>query len=372
MTPIRHHRQLSRSLPAGCLTAVLAVTCVCHVQAQDRALLGTRFTNGASVRRVFMDVVEQANRWTVRVKADEQLVAYGTIVRDDGYIVSKASQLNGEIVCRLFDGRELPAQYVGYNSEHDVALLKVDTDNLTAVRWQDQADPNVGRWVVTPDQQGAPNAVGVVSVSRRSIPRVKERAILGIQMKVDTTPVVVMEVHDGSPAERAKLRAGDVIEQVDDVSITSPGHLKSEISRRAPGDMVTLRITRGEGKLTVRATLTKPFGDFQSRIAMQNQMGGDLSDRRTGFPAVLQHDTVLEPFECGGPLLDLSGQAIGINIARAGRTATYAIPDDVLRPLIDELLAGKYPPPGEQLPTIAADLADDAPAPPPESDTSRQ
>ena len=97
-----------------------------------------------------------------------------------------------------------------------------------------------------------------------------------------------------------------------------------------------------------------------------------LSDRRTGFPAVLQHDTVLEPNQCGGPLIDLSGKAIGINIARAGRTESYAIPDDVLRPVIKDLLAGKYPPPGDQEPTVAADLAEQVAAPSPESDTSGQ
>ena len=61
-----------------------------------------------------------------------------------------------------------------------------------------------------------------------------------------------------------------------------------------------------------------------------------LSGRRSGFPA-LQHDTVLHPDQCGGPLVNLDGKVVGINIARASRVASYAIPADVVVPLIQEL-----------------------------------
>jgi len=57
-------------------------------------------------------------------------------------------------------------------------------------------------------------------------------------------------------------------------------------------------------------------------------MGSTLSDRRDGFPEFFQHDTVIKPQDCGGPLVDLEGKAVGINIARAGRTESYAIPTE--------------------------------------------
>ena len=34
--------------------------------------------------------------------------------------------------------------------------------------------------------------------------------------------------------------------------------------------------------------------------------------------------------DCGGPLVDLDGAAVGLNIARAGRTESYALPADVV------------------------------------------
>ena len=58
---------------------------------------------------------------------------------------------------------------------------------------------------------------------------------------------------------------------------------------------------------------------------------------RSGFASAIQHDTVLTPEQCGGPLLDLSGKAIGINIARASRTKSYALPTDLVRAAIDEM-----------------------------------
>jgi serine protease Do len=74
---------------------------------------------------------------------------------------------------------------------------------------------------------------------------------------------------------------------------------------------------------------------------VQNRMGGDLSKRRSGFPVFLQHDTILKPKDCGGPVVDLDGKAIGINIARAGRTDTLALPSEAIQPLLAELKSGK-------------------------------
>ena len=45
---------------------------------------------------------------------------------------------------------------------------------------------------------------------------------------------------------------------------------------------------------------------------------------------MLPHDTVLNPRDCGGPLVDTSGRAVGLNISRSLRISTYALlPADV-------------------------------------------
>ena len=78
-------------------------------------------------------------------------------------------------------------------------------------------------------------------------------------------------------------------------------------------------------------------------------LGGPLSERRSGFPYVLEHDTVLRPKDCGGPLVDLDGNAVGINIARVSRVSSYALPASAIRPILADMMAGKFPVPTSRL-----------------------
>ena len=74
------------------------------------------------------------------------------------------------------------------------------------------------------------------------------------------------------------------------------------------------------------------------RSEFQNNLGGKLSVRRFGFPLAFQHDTVLRPADCGGPVVDLDGHVVGFNIARAGRTESYALPADAVQGVLKELM----------------------------------
>jgi serine protease Do len=40
---------------------------------------------------------------------------------------------------------------------------------------------------------------------------------------------------------------------------------------------------------------------------------------------------------CGGPLVNLDGQAVGLNIARADRVTTYALPARLVKQALDSL-----------------------------------
>ncbi|MBX3438461.1 MAG: PDZ domain-containing protein [Planctomycetaceae bacterium] len=316
---------------------------------QIRPLLESYFTNGAATRRAFTEVVEDANRWTVRIRSEQTEIAFGVIVRSEGYILTKGSGLRGRLECEIPQRGIVSAELVAYHPDHDLALIKVDAGELPVVRWQDADDPGVGRWAITPDGQGAPRTVGVISIARRAVPEVRISGVLGVQLDPQHESAKITRVVPDSAAARAGLQEGDIITRVNHVNVTSSSTLVAEIRGYPPQDTISLLVVRNGEPRTIQATLTHPFGDFLSRIAQQNEMGGRLSDRRTGFPAVLQHDSVLKPEECGGPLVDLSGAAIGVNIARAGRTETYAIPDDVVRSVIDELLSGQYPPPRTKL-----------------------
>jgi S1-C subfamily serine protease len=111
---------------------------------------------------------------------------------------------------------------------------------------------------------------------------------------------------------------------------------------------VRLLVKRGDDVLDITATLSSSdalTGD--SRQTFQNNQGGPLSERRSGFPSVLQHDTALLPNDCGGPIVDLDGKVVGINIARVGRVDSFALPVSAVLNVLDDLKSGKLSPRGE-------------------------
>jgi serine protease Do len=53
---------------------------------------------------------------------------------------------------------------------------------------------------------------------------------------------------------------------------------------------------------------------------------------------VLQHDILGSSKIVGGPLLDLEGRCLGMNIARANRAESFAIPVEDLREIAGRLM----------------------------------
>jgi serine protease Do len=135
-----------------------------------------------------------------------------------------------------------------------------------------------------------------------------------------------------------------VVLEVDRHPIANVPELKNAIRGYRPGDTLSVRVRRENQELSYSVTLTHPVWDL-SRVAFQNQMGGKLSFRRDDFTSVYQHDAVISPDECGGPVVNLEGKAVGINIARAGRTETYALSSDVILGVLEDMKSGVYPPP---------------------------
>jgi S1-C subfamily serine protease len=70
---------------------------------------------------------------------------------------------------------------------------------------------------------------------------------------------------------------------------------------------------------------------------------GRLSEKTGGYPDVIQHDIPLPPELCGGPLFNLNGKCVGVNVSRAGRTKTYAIPADEIVELLEIKMMEKSP-----------------------------
>jgi serine protease Do len=324
--------------------AVLSIPTPAFAQRARRDDPGVVLPSSPQFLAAFRDVIAKAARSTVRVRCDDEEVALGTVVGADGWILTKASELSDKIVCQLHDGRELPARIVGVAEAEDLAMLKVEAKDLVSVEWRDSTADPVGNWLATPGMGDDPSAVGVMSVAARKItgPELSRRStsggFLGIRVAPTKNGVKVAQVIPRSAAARAGFEEDDIILAVAGTPVTDQESLFKALAKKRPNQVVAVKVKREDEELELKPKLDKRPMD---RSDFQNQLGSKLSDRRTGFPVILQHDGVVRPTDCGGPVVDLDGKVIGINIARAGRTETYAIPAEAVKPLLKDLQSGK-------------------------------
>jgi serine protease Do len=334
---------MKRPLKLLCSVFALIVLSVLPAWAQ-RSRGGPPSANlrdGREVRSAFRSLVADASQSTVRVVCNGTETVLGTIVSEDGFIVTKYSELKEPVTCRLADGRHFSARVIGEDPSYDLAMLKIEATELKPIQWSDDENgPAVGQLLATVLDGGElPREIGVVSVPLRKIPRPEGR--LGIMFTGADDSPTISSVEFRSAAQRAGLRMGDVVLRAADKSITTRQDLIDLIHQHKPGDTVALVVHRGDKDIDISATLATDQGGRSERM---NAMGTTPSKRATDFPSVIQHDTALMSSDCGGPLVDLSGKVVGINIARGGRTETYAAPASRVRLLLTDLESGKLAP----------------------------
>ncbi|KAA3621585.1 MAG: DegQ family serine endoprotease [Proteobacteria bacterium] len=164
----------------------------------------------------------------------------GFIVSSDGYILTNNHVVGDadEVIVQLQDGREFKARQIGSDERSDVAVIKVDADNLPVLELGDSEQLQVGEWVL---------------------------------------------------------------------AIGSPFGLSHTL---------TAGIVSAKGRSSVGIT------DYENFI---------------------QTDAAINPGNSGGPLVDLNGQAVGMNTAIFSRSGGYmgigfAIPINMVRNIMDQLI----------------------------------
>lgn len=298
------------------------------------------------VKAAFREVVADAGESTVRIVAGDKPKALGTVISADGYILTKASELEEEeIVCLLRDGRRLSATLVGVHDDHDLAMLQVEADDLTPIQFREKAKLTLGSLLATPGPDDDVVAYGVVSATTRRVRPAPP--VLGIQLDESDDGPKIVKVFPKSGAQEAGLKKGDFVLSVDGKRTKNRQALIRQIRKRKVGDLVKIKVKRDDEELELSAELGRPSSVLGFQTDAQKRIGGSLSARRSGFSKAIQHDTVLRPFDCGGPVVDLSGQAVGVNIARAGRVVSYALPASEVLSVVEELRSGKLAPPVE-------------------------
>lgn len=261
----------------------------------------------------------------------------GFILTSDGYIVTNYHVIQdaNEITVTTFDNSAYDAKVVGYDEENDIAVLKIDADDLTPVILGDSTQLNVGDDVVaignplgeltfsltkgcvsaldrsvTIDNMsmnliqtdcainsgnsggalfnmygeviGITNAkysnngaaeatiesIGFaipISSARGIIESIIEKGyadkpFIGVYAEtVDSRStkydadegIGIHDIMDDSPAERAGIKAGDVIIKIDGKKVTDVADLKTNINRVGIGGQMTLTILRDGDEIEI-------------------------------------------------------------------------------------------------------------------------
>jgi serine protease Do len=327
----------------------------------------------------------------------------GFIVSPDGVILTNAHVVQGanEVTVKLHDRREFRAKVLGSDQATDVAVLKIDANNLPVVPLGNARSLQTGEWVlaigspyglestvtagvvsatgrtlgpesnvqfiqtdvaVNPGNSGGPlfNTRGeVVGINSQiysqtggyqglsfAIPidvaaRVKDQIVatgkvqhakLGVSIQevnqgfadsfnlASPEGALIANVERGSPAERAGLKAGDVVRKVNGQPIIGSGDLPGMLAVSKPGDKVALDVWR-DGKI-VRLNATLANASDKAEPVEREQVAS--IDRGAKLGLALRP---LEPIERRE-----SGIASGLVIEDAGGPAIAAgvQPGDVL------------------------------------------
>lgn len=409
--------------------------------------------NGWRTLEALDDLFQDHRASVVEILDNDKQVALGTIVSDDGFIVTKASEFGQLLEIRLSDYSKHVAEQVSVDEANDLALLKIRASGLRPVDWLDSGDTQMGQWVMSPHEDKTQVRIGVISASTRQVPkqfgalgvvtvdsadyltendlldpntladhlnkgarpidrwlkneisnaaksalaadlndpihqtpflrlilrdlnfmiferilyaegrfegvslsettqkailetdnRIR-RSVLNRMLLADCFPGLiksgksgarVLDVVADSAAEQADLEPGDLIMAINASGVGGSQDLVRLIRKHTAGQTITISLVRDGSALSKSVTLgffDVTFPDQDVNIALS----GDISDRRTGFQKIIQHDMPLSPKAMGGPLMDLEGRVIGINIARYDRVATYALPADLVQSLIQKM-----------------------------------
>lgn len=263
------------------------------------------------------------------------------------YLISKSSRVGDEPKVTLPGGKKVKATVVSRDRKNDLVLLTaalpkvtptVDESGIhrTGLISLDQSFGDLqelrGKFLLSPDPKGR-GEVSVWGSRYFNVPRTRvSGGYLGVQLNSRQGKVVFQRVMSGA-ARKAGVETGDVLLRFNDRNFTSRRQVTNFLREQDPNSTIKAVLVRDGEEKTVEIVLGSP--PQQTGHVADNLINGK-SARRDGFSLAIAHDAELDPDECGGPVFDLSGNFLGINMARYSRTSCYVLPQTILKKFVDQ------------------------------------
>ncbi len=264
---------------------------------------------------------------------EDQVIARGVVVSKEGEILSQGGAVEGNEVKVRFEGEVRVAEVVKRMPRYDLVLLKVEAEgwDFRPVIFVEDKMP-LGRVVTSFGDGGQSRGLGSVGVQDRSLEKI---GYFGSRTRAAKNGVLVSKVTADGPAEAAGVKDGDVIEKIDGKIADHLLIFFGVFRGKEKGEKVEIEVLRGEERLKLSVVLDERVRkDPFLRNPSMKPFLGKISKATSGYAMVVQHDVPILPQECGGGVFDLSGKCVGVNVSRASRSRTYAVPGRVVSRLL--------------------------------------
>lgn len=259
-------------------------------------------------------LVEKAGGTVFPVKQKGKQVAFATAVHPDGYLLTKASEIDESQKIELLEGTTpFDAKVFARNDRHDLALLKCERKFK---KWVDftagtvsEEFPKIGTMLATVDARGNAMAHGFVALPPYDSDKLAgepdpNSPFLGINATdSEGGGAEVTDVTPSMPADKAGVKVGDVVLKMAGQVVATWTDLIAMIRGRKATDKVTLTVRRGGQTLDLEVQLVpraealgqkapskgtgKPeLGIFQSRPT-DDKKGVQVGYVKPGSPAEL-------------------------------------------------------------------------------------
>ncbi len=289
----------------------------------------------------------------------------GVIISPDGYIVTNfhVVEKSSQIQVNLIDKRSFKARIVGLDPTTDLALLKINSNNLPYAEFGNSDNLEIGDWVLAignPYSLGSTVTAGIISAKSRSINIIDKRSaveaflqtdaainpgnsggalidtegnLIGINTAIASRTgsyvgysfavpinivrkitsdlrefgkvqravlgliindidakfareegikriegIYISEIENRGAADKAGLQVKDILLAFEEVKLNSSNELYEQLARHRPGDIVHLKIKRGDSLLNMKVTLTNLQGSIFLENALLERLGAKYQE----------------------------------------------------------------------------------------------